>query len=48
MQELSDTMNELCASLLQQEIEIMTSVKGIGETTASEFLGEIGGDISKG
>lgn len=47
MQELSDTMNELCASLLQQEIEIMTSVKGIGETTASEFLGEIGGDISK-
>jgi len=47
MQELSDAMNELCASLLQQEIDIMTSVKGIGQTTASEFLGEIGGDISK-
>lgn len=47
LQELSDTMHELCASLLQHEIDIMTSVKGIGETTASEFLGEIGGDISK-
>lgn len=47
MQEISEAMSGLCESLLQQEVRIMTSVKGIGEITAAEFLSEIGGDIAK-
>lgn len=47
MQEISEAMSGLCTTLLKKDIEIMTSVKGIGEITASEFLGEIGGDIAQ-
>lgn len=47
LNEVSETLIEMCEVLLQKDMEIMTSIRGIGQTTASEFLGEMGGDIDK-
>ena len=47
LQEMTETLTEMCESLLVEDMEIMTSLRGVGKTTAAEFLGEIGGDISK-
>lgn len=45
--ELTAVMVELCRSDMGDDIDIMTSLRGIGEKTAANFLVEMGGDIRK-
>ena len=47
LKELTAMMIELCRSGMGDDIDIMTSLRGIGEKTATNFLVEIGGDIRK-
>jgi transposase len=45
LQELTDMLIELCQSKMQEDIDILTSMRGIGDKTSTNFLIEIGGDI---
>ena len=45
LQELTDMLIEQCQSMMQQDIEILTSARGIGDKSAANFLVEIGGSI---
>ena len=47
LQELTDILIELCRGKIQDEMEILTSMKGIGEKSAVNFLIEIGGDMKQ-
>ena len=47
LKELTALMIELCRSDMEDDIDIMTSLRGIGEKTATNFLVEMGGDIRK-
>jgi transposase len=47
LKELTAVMIELCRSDMGDDIDIMTSLRGIGEKTATNFLVEMGGDIRK-
>jgi len=47
LKELTALMIELCRSDMGDDIDIMTSLRGIGEKTAASFLVEMGGDIRK-
>jgi transposase len=47
LQELIDMLIELCQAKIQQDMDILTSVKGIGEKTAMNFLIEMGWDIKQ-
>ena len=47
LKELTALTIELCRSDMGDDIDIMTSVRGIGEKTATNFLVEMGGDIRK-
>jgi len=47
LKELTAMMIELCRSGMGDDIDIMTSLRGIGEKTATSFLVEMGGDIRK-
>lgn len=47
LKELTAMMIELCRSGMGDDIDIMTSLRGIGENTATNFLVEMGGDIRK-
>jgi len=47
LKELTALMIELCRKDMDDDIQIMTSLKGIGENTATNFLVEMGGDITK-
>lgn len=47
LQELTDMLIELCQTKIQKDMDILTSMKGIGEKTAMNFLIEIGGDINQ-
>ncbi len=47
LQELTDILIELCQGKIQGDMDILTSMKGIGEKTAMNFLIEIGGDIKQ-
>jgi transposase len=47
LQELTDILKELCQTKIQQEMGILTSMKGIGEKSAMNFLIEMGGDIKQ-
>jgi len=47
LKELTSLMIDLCRSDMGDDIEIMTSLRGIGEKTATNFLVEMGGDIRK-
>ncbi len=38
---------EMSRKLMEDDINIMTSIKGIGDTTAANFLIEMGGDINQ-
>ncbi len=44
---MTAVMIELCRSDMGDDIDIMTSLRGIGEKTAANFLIEMGGDIRK-
>jgi transposase len=47
LKELTAMMIDLCRSGMGDDIDIMTSMRGIGENTATNFLVEMGGDIRK-
>ena len=47
LKELTAMMIELCRSDMGDDIDIMTSLRGIGEKTATNFLVEMGGDIQR-
>jgi transposase len=47
LKELTAMMIDLCRSDMGDDIDIMTSLRGIGEKTATNFLVEMGGDIRK-
>ena len=38
---------ELCQSRMEEDMSILTSMKGIGDKTATNFLIEMGGDITQ-
>jgi transposase len=44
--ETTQLLVNLCNERMKKDIEILTSVKGVGETTAMNFLVEIGADIT--
>jgi len=45
LDKITDILSELCESIAIEEMEIITSIDGIGDTTGAAFLAEIG-DIS--
>jgi transposase len=47
LQELTNILKQLCQAKIQQDQGILTSMKGIGEKSAMNFLIEIGGDIQQ-
>ena len=47
LQEITDMLMEMARKLMEEDINIMTSIKGIGDKTAANFLVEMGGDINK-
>jgi transposase len=47
LREMTNTLIELCQSALEQDVEILTSIRGIGDKTAATFLIEMGGEIQK-
>jgi len=47
LQELTDILIELCQGKIQGEMDILTSMKGIGEKSAVNFLIEVGGDMKQ-
>jgi len=47
LQEITDMLMEMARKLMEEDINIITSIKGIGDKTATNFLVEMGGDIHK-
>jgi transposase len=45
LQEITGMLIEMSRKLMDEDIDIMTSIKGVGEKTAVNFLIEMGGDI---
>ena len=45
LQEMTRTLIELCQSALERDVEILPSIRGIGDKTAATFLIEMGGEI---
>jgi len=43
IKETTNVLLRLCNDRMKKDIEILTSIKGIGETTAVQFLVEMGG-----
>lgn len=46
LQEITTLIIKLCESTMEKDLEILKSIKGIGDTTATNFLIEMGGDIN--
>ena len=42
LDQITGILSELCASLAIEEMEIITSIDGIGDTTGAMFLAEVG------
>jgi transposase len=47
LQETTDMLMEMARKRMEEDINIITSIKGIGDKTAANFLVEMGGDINK-
>jgi len=47
LQEITNTLIGFCQSAMEKEVRILTSIRGIGDKTAANFLIEMGGDIQK-
>jgi transposase len=45
LHELTEILIELCQSQMHEDIEILTSMKGIGNKSATNFLVELGGGV---
>jgi len=46
IKETTKALTDLCNEKMKKDVEVLTSIKGIGEATALNFLNEMGGDIS--
>lgn len=46
LQEITSVLMEQCQAIMQEDIEILKSIRGIGDKSAANFLIEIGGDIN--
>jgi len=46
LQQITSVLIEHCQSIMQEDIEVLRSIKGIGDKTAINFLVEMGGDIT--
>jgi transposase len=46
LKELSEMLIEQCQARMKEDIEILTSIRGIGEKSATHFLAELGGGIT--
>jgi transposase len=46
-QEITSILIEMSRKLMDEEINLMTSLKGIGEKVAANFLIDMGGDINQ-
>jgi len=46
LQEITDLLIEMSRKLMEEDINILTSIKGIGDKAAASFLIELGGDIN--
>jgi len=47
LQEITSMLIETSRKLMEEDINIMTSIRGIGDKTAANFLVEMGGDITQ-
>jgi len=47
LQELTEVLMELCQGKIDEDMEILTSMKGIGDNSAMNFLIEMGGNIKQ-
>ncbi|MBC8456877.1 MAG: IS110 family transposase [Deltaproteobacteria bacterium] len=47
LQELTDILMQQCESTIQEDVDILTSIEGIGKKTATNFLIELGGDMNQ-
>jgi transposase len=47
LQEITAMLIEMSRKMMEEDINIMTSIKGIGDKTAANFLIEMGGDIKQ-
>ena len=47
LQEITSTLLELSQAAMEQDVQILTSIRGIGDKTAANFLIEMGGQIQK-
>ncbi len=47
LQEITTILVDMARKLMEEDINIMTSIKGIGDKTAANFLVEMGGDINQ-
>lgn len=45
LKELSEMLIEQCQAQMKEDIEILTSIRGIGDKSAMNFMAELGGDI---
>ncbi len=46
IKETTKVLVSLCSEKMKKDVEILTSIKGVGETTALNFLIEMGGDVA--
>ena len=46
IKETTKVLRSLCTQRMKEDVEILTSIKGIGQNTALNFLVEIGGEVS--
>ena len=46
LKEITSILIEHCQSIMQEDMEILKSIRGIGDKSATNFLVEMGGDIS--
>jgi transposase len=47
LQEITDMLIEMSRKLMEEDINILTSIRGIGNKAAASFLIEMGGDINQ-
>ncbi len=47
LQEITGMLIDMTRKLMEEDINIMTSIRGIGDRTAANFLVEMGGDINQ-
>ena len=47
LRELTEMLLELCLAKMRQDMDILTSMRGIGKKSATNFLIEMGGDIKQ-